>query len=142
MSKVSTKLTKTLCVVMCVIMSITMLTACKTETIDGKWDLTKQVMADGTVKKGDDLAAAETYVIKQGIASYTCEGKSDDFSNVGFQLTVVDKGNNTYDFMASETYCLCTAEIKGKYLVYTVGEGDEAITFYFAKEKSANTLKG
>ena len=33
------------------------------ETIDGKWELTKQKLADGTVLKGDDVESYECYDI-------------------------------------------------------------------------------
>ena len=45
-----------------IIMSLTFLVACgKVETIDGKWVLKQEVMADGTVYKGDDIGTYESY---------------------------------------------------------------------------------
>lgn len=104
----------------------------KNETIEGKWTVVKETFEDGTEICGDDIKVSETYDISEGIAKYTCcLSESGADKDVTLTLVVSDKGNNIYNFMFSENFTFVTAEIQGKYLVYTVG--DE--TFYFEKTK-------
>lgn len=133
-----------LLVLMCVISSTLLFASCgKAETINGTWVLVKQVESDGTVKEGNDIAAKEKYIIADGVANYSCEGGDSGMPDVGFQLTVVEKGNNMYDFVISDTLTFVSAEIKGKNLIYSIAsDNGESTTFYFEKQKSANKLEG
>lgn len=142
MNKVTSKLTKAVCVVICLISCMCLFTACGTESIDGVWVLSKQVLADGTVVTGDQIERAESYTIANGMATYTCEAAEEGMDPISFILTVVETGKNTYDFNITGDVNFVSVEIKGKNLVYSFTDESGTMTFYFTKQKKSNKLQG
>ena len=117
-----------------VIMSFIFLTACgkKAETIDGKWVLTQEIMADGTVYKGDDISTYESYEISDSTATF--KSVTDVFGEKTFDLQVEKINDNEYNFKIADTLVFTTGKLEGKYLMCTIGEGGDAVTFVYEKE--------
>ena len=110
------------------------LTGCGKSTIQGDWVLVKEVDADGTVLNQSelkDLGVAESYHIEDDIVSYTCNLMGKDIS---FDLELVDKGDNTYDFVLKD-FVFATVTLKGDTFTYTVEGGEESDTMYFERVK-------
>lgn len=115
------------------ILSLCLLAACgKAETIDGKWELTKQRLADGTVMKADDVEVYECYEINGDTAAYTCIAESIGEKN--FELQVEQISDNEYCFKITDTLVFATGKLEGKTLSYTLGEGEDAVEFVFEKK--------
>lgn len=110
-----------------------LLAACgKAETIDGKWELTKKKLADGTVLKGDDVESYECYEINGSTASYTCI--AEPIGETSFDLQVEQISDNEYSFKITDTLVFVTGKLKGKTLSYTFGEDEDAVEFIFEKK--------
>lgn len=116
-----------------IIMSLTFLVACgKVETIDGKWVLTQEVMADGTVYKGDDIGTYESYEINDSTAKFT--SVTDVFGEKTFDLQVEKVNDSEYNFKLTDTLVFTTGKLESKYLMCTIGEGSDAVTFIYERE--------
>ena len=78
-----------------VIAAVFALTGCGKETIQGDWQLVKEVDADGTVYTQEDLedmGVAESYHIEEDVVSYTCHVMGQDIKDMVF-ATVTLKGD-------------------------------------------------
>ena len=116
-----------------VIMSLTFTVACgKAETIDGKWVLTQEIMSDGTVYEGDDIGTYESYEINDSTAKFT--SVTDVFGEKTFDLQVEQINDSEYNFKLTDTLVFTTGKLEGKYLMCTIGEGSDAVTFVYEKE--------
>ena len=96
--------------------------------------LVKEVDADGTVlnqSELEDLGVAESYHIEEDVVSYTCNLMGKDIS---FDLELVDKGDNTYDFVLKDLV-FASVTLKGDTFTYTVEGGEESDTMYFERVK-------
>ena len=110
------------------------LTGCGKETIQGDWQLVKEVDADGTVytqEDLEDLGIAESYHIEENVVTYTCNLMGKDIT---FDLDLIDNGDNTYDFMLKE-WVFATVTLKGDTFTYTVDGEEESDTMYFERVK-------
>ena len=118
-----------------VLMTVVMaaLAGCGNKTIDGDWIILKEENADGSVYSREyleDKGITEEYHIEGETGTYTCHLLGKEIS---FDITVVDKGNDTYDFMAGDIV-FQTVTLKGKTFYYVVGEGNDAQTFVFERK--------
>ena len=110
------------------------LTGCGKETIQGDWQLVKEVDADGTVYLQEDLeeiGVAESYHIEEDVVSYTCHVMGQDIS---FDMDLVDTGNNQYQFKLKDMV-FATVTLKGDTFTYTVKGEEEVDTMYFERVK-------
>lgn len=110
------------------------LTGCGKETIQGDWQLVKEVDADGTVytqEDLEDLGIAESYHIEEDVVTYTCNLMGKDIT---FDLDLIDNGDNTYDFMLKE-WVFATVTLRGDTFTYTVEGEEESDTMYFERVK-------
>ena len=110
------------------------LAGCGKETIQGDWQLVKEVDADGTVytqEDLEDLGIAESYHIEDNVVTYTCNLMGKDIT---FDLDLIDNGDNTYDFMLKE-WVFATVTLKGDTFTYTVDGEEESDTMYFERVK-------
>ena len=110
------------------------LTGCGKETIQGDWQLVKEVDADGTVYLQEDLeeiGVAESYHIEEDVVSYTCHVMGQDIS---FDMDLVDTGNNQYQFKLKDMV-FATVKLKGDTFTYTVKGEEEVDTMYFERVK-------
>ncbi len=110
------------------------LTGCGKETIQGDWQLVKEVDADGTVYTQEDLediGVAESYHIEEDVVSYTCHVMGQDIS---FDMDLVDIGNNQYQFKLKDMV-FATVTLKGDTFTYTVKGEEEVDTMYFERVK-------
>ena len=110
------------------------LTGCGKETIQGDWQLVKEVDADGTVylqEDLEDLGVAESYHIEEDVVSYTCHVMGQDIS---FDMDLVDTGNNQYQFKLKDMV-FATVTLKGDTFTYTVKSEEEVDTMYFERVK-------
>lgn len=108
------------------------LTGCGKETIQGDWQLVKEVDADGTVYTQEDLeeiGVAESYHIEEDVVSYTCHVMGQDIS---FDMDLVDTGNNQYQFKLKDMV-FATVTLKGDTFTYTVKGEEEVDTMYFER---------
>ena len=108
------------------------LTGCGKETIQGDWQLVKEVDADGTVYTQEDLediGVAESYHIEEDVVSYTCHVMGQDIS---FDMDLVDIGNNQYQFKLKDMV-FATVTLKGDTFTYTVEGEAESDTMYFER---------
>lgn len=104
----------------------------KEETIDGKWILSQQRYADGTVVKGDDLSVYECYDVSGDTASYTCI--AEPLGEKKFDLQVEQISDHEYNFKITDTLVFTTGKLEGDKMTYTLGEGEEAVVFVFEKK--------
>ncbi|MBR6345161.1 MAG: hypothetical protein IKR70_05455 [Lachnospiraceae bacterium] len=113
-----------------VIAAVFALTGCGKETIQGDWQLVKEVDADGTVYTQEDLedmGVAESYHIEEDVVSYTCHVMGQDIS---FDMDLVDTGNNQYQFKLKDMV-FATVTLKGDTFTYTVeGEAESDIMYF------------
>lgn len=110
------------------------LAGCGKETIQGDWQLVKEVDADGTVYTQEDLediGVAESYHIEEDVVSYTCHVMGQDIS---FDMDLVDTGNNQYQFKLKDMV-FATVTLKGDTFTYTVKGEEEVDTMYFERVK-------
>ena len=110
------------------------LTGCGKETIQGDWQLVKEVDADGTVylqEDLEDLGVAESYHIEEDVVSYTCHVMGQDIS---FDMDLVETGNNQYQFKLKDMV-FATVTLKGDTFTYTVKSEEEVDTMYFERVK-------
>ncbi len=108
------------------------LTGCGKETIQGDWQLVKEVDADGKVYTQEDLediGVAESYHIEEDVVSYTCHVMGQDIS---FDMDLVDIGNNQYQFKLKDMV-FATVTLKGDTFTYTVEGEEESDTMYFER---------
>lgn len=116
-----------------IIMGVALLSACgKEETLDGKWVLTREELADGRVLKGKDIKIYESYEINGDTAKFM--SIVDGLGETNIDLTVEQIGDNEYQFMIKNRLPFTTGKLEGKYLKCTVGEGSDATIFIYEKE--------
>ena len=129
MKKISIILTTVLMTaMMCV------LAGCGGKTIDGDWIILKEENADGSVYSREYLeeqGITEEYHIEGGAGTYTCHLLGQEIS---FDITVVDNGKGSYDFMIGEIL-FQSVTFKGNTFYYVIGEGNDAQTFVFERKK-------
>lgn len=101
------------------------------ETIEGKWVLTQQIHADGTVLEEDELTAYECYEVNGDRASYTCIADPIGERNMEFQVEQVS--DKEYNFRINDRLVFSTARLDGEQFTYVLGEGNDAVTFVFSK---------
>lgn len=110
------------------------LAGCGKATIEGDWVLVKETWGDGSVwskEQLEDEGIAETYHIEGDTVSYTCHVLGQD---IKFDMDLVDNGDGTYTFKIGDIV-FATATLKKNTFSYTVGEGKDASTMYFERQK-------
>lgn len=124
---------KKLILILAIIMSATFLSACgKEETLDGKWVLTREELADGTVLKGKDIQIYESYEIHGDTAKFTSIVDGLGETNIDFRVEQID--DNEYNFIYLGDRVFTTGKLEGKYLKCTVGKGSDASIFFYEKK--------
>lgn len=124
---------KKILLLLSILMSAIFLTACgKEETLDGKWVLTRQELADGTVLKGKDVKIYESYEINGDTATFT--SIVDGLGETNLDLTVEQIGDNEYQFVIRNRLNFTTGKLEGKYLKCTVGGGSNASIYIYEKK--------
>lgn len=116
-----------------VIMSV-MLSGCGNATIEGDWVLVKEEFADGEIMNQSELeeiGIAETYRISGDQVEYTCLLLGTE---INLDMDLVDNGDGTYEFKVGEI-SFATVTLKRNTFFYVVGEGDDATTFYYERQK-------
>ena len=110
------------------------LSACGGQTIEGDWVLVKEVWGDGTVIDKDELkeeGIGETYHIEGDTVEYTCLVMGKE---INLEMKLVENTDGTYVFQIG-TIDFATVTFKGNKFHYTVGEGSDASTMYFERQK-------
>lgn len=110
------------------------LAGCGSQTIEGDWVLVKEVWGDGTVIDKDELkeeGIGETYHIEGEDVKYTCLVMGKE---INLNMKLVENSDGTYTFQIG-TIDFATVTFKGNKLQYTIGEGNDASTMYFERQK-------
>lgn len=110
------------------------LSACGGQTIEGDWVLVREVWGDGTVIDKDELkeeGIGETYHIEGSTVEYKCMVMGKE---IGFDMELIENSDGTYTFQLG-TLEFAVVTLKGNKFSYTVGEGSDASTMYFERQK-------
>ncbi|MBO7356375.1 MAG: hypothetical protein ILP17_11725 [Lachnospiraceae bacterium] len=110
------------------------LAGCGDQTIEGDWVLVKEVWGDGTVIDKDELeeeGIGETYHIEGSTVEYKCMVMGKE---IGFDMELIENSDGTYTFQLG-TLEFAVVTLKGNKFSYTVGEGHDASTMYFERQK-------
>ena len=110
------------------------LAGCGDQTIEGDWVLVKEVWGDGTVIDKDELeeeGIGETYHIEGSTVEYKCMVMGKE---IGFDMELIENSDGTYTFQIG-TLEFAVVTLKGNKFSYTVGEGHDASTMYFERQK-------
>ena len=102
-------------------------------TLEGDWVLVKEINADGSVWDRaflEEKGVSEEYHISGEIATYVCYllGKE-----ITFDLEIVKRSNNTFDFMAGDTV-FATGTLDGDSFSYVMEYGDGNQTFVYERK--------
>ena len=117
------------------IISCILFGGCGDKGIEGDWILYEEVTGDGTVMSQKDLE-------KEGISEeYSIEGETVHYvlnapamgKPVSFDLTLVEKGKNKYDFKL-KSIVFASVELSGDTFSYTVGEVADSSKMIFKRK--------
>lgn len=116
-----------------IIMSI-MITGCGNATIEGDWVLVKEEFEDGEVLNQSELeeqGISEKYHISGDKVDYTCLVLGQE---INLEMELIDNGDGTYEFRIGNI-SFATATLKRNTFTYDIGEGNDAATFTFERQK-------
>ena len=110
---------------------------CGEKGIQGTWVLYEEFESDGTKitrKELDENGVNEIYVIEGDVVHYSCSlpGAKKD---IEIDMTLIDKGNNRYEFKIGEKVTFASAEVSGNKLIYYVGEAPDMTKMVFRRSK-------
>lgn len=110
---------------------------CGEKGIQGTWVLYEEFESDGTKitrKELDENGVNEIYVIEGDTVHYSCTlpGAKKD---IEIDMTLIDKGDNRYEFKIGEKVTFASAEVSGNKLVYYVGEAPDMTKMVFRRSK-------
>ena len=110
---------------------------CGEKGIQGTWVLYEEIESDGTKitrKELDENGVNEIYVIEGDTVHYSCTlpGAKKD---IEIDMTLIDKGDNRYEFKIGEKVTFASAEVSGNKLIYYVGEAPDMTKMVFRRSK-------
>ncbi len=110
---------------------------CGEKGIQGTWVLYEEFESDGTKitrKELDENGVNEIYVIEGDTVHYSCTlpGAKKD---IEIDMTLIDKGDNRYEFKIGEKVTFASAEVSGNKLIYYVGEAPDMTKMVFKRSK-------
>ena len=110
---------------------------CGEKGIQGTWVLYEEFESDGTKitrKELDENGVNEIYVIEGDTVHYSCTlpGAKKD---IEIDMTLIDKGDNRYEFKIGEKVTFASAEVSGNKLIYYVGEAPDMTKMVFRRSK-------
>lgn len=110
---------------------------CTDKGIQGTWELYEEIESDGNKidrKELDENGVNEIYVIEGDTVHYSCTlpGAKKD---IEIDMTLIDKGNNRYEFKIGEKVTFASAEVSGNKLIYYVGEAPDMTKMVFRRSK-------
>ena len=119
------------------VLCLFLFTGCGEIGIQGTWELYEEYESDGTKisrKELDENGVNEKYVIEGDTVHYSCAlpGAKKD---IEFAMTLIDKGDNRYEFKIGDRITYASPEVSGNKLIYYVGEGSDRIKMVFRRSK-------
>ena len=110
---------------------------CGEKGIQGTWVLYEEFESDGTKitrKELDENGVNEIYVIEGDTVHYKCSlpGAKKD---IEIDMTLIDKGDNRYEFKIGDRVTFASPEVSGNKLIYYVGEGSDTMKMVFKRSK-------
>lgn len=110
---------------------------CGEKGIQGTWELYEEFESDGTKitrKELDENGVNEIYVIEGDTVHYSCTlpGAKKD---IEIDMTLIDKGDNRYEFKIGEKVTFASVEVSGNKLIYYVGEAPDMTKMVFKRSK-------
>ena len=123
--------------VIALFMCVFLFAGCTDKGIQGAWELYEEVESDGdkvSKKELEDMGVNEKYIVEGEDIHYSCSipGMKKD---IEFDMKLVDKGDNKYDFMFSEKMTFASVEVHGEYMTYYSGEGSDQTKMIFKRVK-------
>lgn len=105
--------------------------------IQGTWELYEEYESDGnriTKKELNENGVNEIYEIEGDTVHYKCTipGAKKD---IEIDMTLVDKGDNKYEFKIGDRVTFASPEVSGNKLIYYVGEGSDTMKMVFRRSK-------
>ncbi len=123
--------------VIALFMCVFLFAGCADKGIQGKWELYEEIESDGTKiskKELDENGVNEIYEIEGDTVHYKCTipGAKKD---IEIDMTLIDKGDNRYEFKIGEKVTFASAEVSGNKLIYYVGEAPDTMKMVFRRSK-------
>jgi len=118
-------------------MCVFIFAGCGEKGIQGKWELYEEIESDGNKldkKELEEKGINERYEIVEDKVHYTC---SMDLmkKDIEFDMDLVDKGDNRYEFILMKKITFASVEVRGNYMTYYVGSGEEQTKMVFKRVK-------
>lgn len=123
--------------VIALFLCVSVFAGCSEKGIQGTWELYEEIESDGNKidrKELDENGVNEIYVIEGDTVHYSCTlpGAKKD---IEIDMTLIDKGDNRYEFKIGEKVTFASAEVSGNKLIYYVGEAPEMTKMVFKRSK-------
>lgn len=123
--------------VIALFLCVSVFAGCSDKGIQGKWELYEEIESDGNKidrKELDENGVNEIYVIEGDTVHYSCTlpGAKKD---IEIDMTLIDKGNNRYEFKIGEKVTFASVEVSGNKLIYYVGEAPDMTKMVFKRSK-------
>lgn len=123
--------------VIALFMCVFLFAGCADKGIQGTWELYEEIESDGNKidrKELDENGVNEIYVIEGDMVHYSCTlpGAKKD---IEIDMTLIDKGDNRYEFKIGEKVTFASAEVSGNKLIYYVGEAPDMTKMVFKRSK-------
>ena len=110
---------------------------CAEKGIQGTWELYEEVESDGNKlsrKELEEKGISERYEISEDTVHYVCSTtmlKKD----IEFDMDLVDKGDNRYEFILMKKVTFASVEVRGNYMTYYVGSGEDQTKMVFKRAR-------
>lgn len=123
--------------VIALFLCVSVFAGCADKGIQGTWELYEEIESDGNKidrKELDENGVNEIYVIEGDTVHYSCTlpGAKKD---IEIDMTLIDKGDNRYEFKIGEKVTFASAEVSGNKLIYYVGEAPHMTKMVFKRSK-------